>query len=425
MRITQVTRRFVRSAWGGTETAVLETSKQLLALGHETEIVTTNALADSDEELMDGVQVRRVPYFYPYVGLDHEARGKMDQKGGNMFSFRLLRLLGRQPLPDLIHLHTGKRIGGIARTVARRRGIPYVITLHGGFFDVPQEEVSAWTEPSKGAVEWGKVLGWWVGSRRVLEDAQAILCVGLEEHRRASEAFPGKRVIHMPNGVDPDRFRDGDGPRFRSRWGIPQAAPLLLNVGRIDPQKNQMQAIRTLHGLSGAHPNAHLALIGPVSDPRYKEELEREVGRLELQGRVTIIPGLPAEGQELVDAYHASDVFLLPSIHEPFGIVILEAWAAGVPVVASAIGGVPSFVTNGMSGLLVPSRDLEAMVASTNLILANPFARDTLAKGGYLKANRSFSWTQLTHRLVEVYRTVVDERSHAGETADSNRMEVA
>jgi glycogen(starch) synthase len=92
--------------------------------------------------------------------------------------------------------------------------------------------------------------------------------------------------------------------------------------------------------------------------------------------------------------------------------VILEAWAAGLPVVASEVGGVPSFVTDGMSGLLVPPNDLEAMVSSAELILDNTFARDTLSRGGNLKARRSFGWSQITDRLLDIYESVI--RSHQG-----------
>ena len=91
---------------------------------------------------------------------------------------------------ELIFVARG-RTGGIGRYVARRRGIPYVVTLHGGVFDVPAEEAQSLTDPTRGTLEWGKVLGWWVGSRRVLDDAAAILCVGLEEQRRALEAASG------------------------------------------------------------------------------------------------------------------------------------------------------------------------------------------------------------------------------------------
>ena len=171
MRTIQVPRRFVRQAWGGTETVILETSRRLPELGHETEILCPRALADGDEETIDGVKVRRTGYFYPYLGLSAEAKGQLDRKAGNLVSFPLLRELLTRPDLDLVHLHTGKRLGGMVRTAARVRGIPYVVSLHGGVHDVPEEEARTWTEPTAGTWEWGKALGWCFGSRRVLDDA--------------------------------------------------------------------------------------------------------------------------------------------------------------------------------------------------------------------------------------------------------------
>ena len=254
MNIVQVPRRFVRSHWGGTETVILETCKRLLKMGHHTEIICPDALADKDKEVMGGVHISRVPYFYPYLGLSHEAKEQLDRKGGNLFSFALMRALGKYQGLDLIHLHTAKRPGGIGRYMAIKRNIPYVVSLHGGVFDVPDEEAETWTAPTQGTLEWGKILGWWVGSRRVLDDAAAILCVGEEERRQTQQRFPDKKVLHLANGVDPDSFLTGDKDGFRNAYHIPSDACVIVTVGRIDPQKNQIFAIDLLPELIKINP---------------------------------------------------------------------------------------------------------------------------------------------------------------------------
>ncbi|KPJ97178.1 MAG: hypothetical protein AMS20_17515, partial [Gemmatimonas sp. SG8_28] len=309
MKIAQVPRRFVRSAWGGTETVVLETTKRMRARGHDAFVLCPDALADEAQETMAGVPVQRVPYFYPYAGLSAHARDEFDRAGGNMFSFTLLRELQRAPQLDLIHLHTGKRVGGIGRYVARRRRIPYVVSLHGGVFDVAHAPAARWTRPSRRAVEWGKVLGWWVGSRRVLFDADAVLCVGKRERDLAEQALPNQRVEYLPNGVDIERFAAGDGAAFRRRHAIPASARLVLTVGRVDPQKNQLAAIDALQGLRAGGLDAHLALIGPVTDEAYAHQVRRSVADHGLTAHVTLLPGVTPDSHELVDAYHAADVF--------------------------------------------------------------------------------------------------------------------
>jgi glycosyltransferase involved in cell wall biosynthesis len=409
MNIVQVPRRFVRSDWGGTETVILETSRRLLGMGHHTEIVCPNALADRDVEVIGGVRVSRVPYFYPYWGLRDGVRRQLDQKGGNLFSFALMRALKRYPALDLIHLHTAKRTGGIGRHVALKRRIPYVVSLHGGVYDVPAEEAHAWEAPTDGAFEWGKALGWWVGSRRVLDDAAAILCVGEQECLQTQRRFPQKRVLHLPNGVDAERFARGDGPGFRRRRGIPPQARVALTVGRIDPQKNQLFAVRALPELLAQDPDAHLLLVGHVTNDAYDHQLARAVREEGLERHVTIVRGLDAASQELVDAYHAADLFLLPSVHEPFGIVILEAWAAGLPVIASRVGGVPSFVSEGRDGVLFRVNDAGEFLRAFRGLAGNGERMRVLAEAGREKARGQYGWDRITGRLADIYEEVVRE----------------
>lgn len=403
MNVVQVPRRFVRQSWGGTETVILETSRRLLERGHRTEIACPNALASAATEVIGGVPVTRFPYFYPYWGLSAEARRQLDHKGGNLFSFALWRWLRAYPDLDLIHLHTGKRLGGIVRHVARARRIPYVISLHGGLLDVPGAEARSWVEPTQGTLEWGKLLGLWVGSRRVMNDAAAIICVGQEECRCVQQAYPETPAVHLPNGVDTGRFAQGDGGRFRRAHGLPADAWVVLGVGRIDPQKNQMLAVELLQALRATEPRAHLVLVGHVTNEPYAERLRAALREDGLAAAVTLIPGLDAHGQDLVDAYHAADVFLLPSVHEPFGIVILEAWAAGRPVVASRVGGVPSFVEDGSTGLLCPSGDAAAFLAALTRLRRDPGLAAALAAAGQRTVRERYSWEVITDRLLRIY----------------------
>ena len=407
MKILQIPRRFVRSNWGGTESVILETSCRLLQMGHQTEVLCPNILSNQASEHIQGIDVERTSYFYPYWGLNKTAREQMDLKAGNLFSFDLMRRLKQSAGLDLIHLHTGKRLGGIARRVARQRGIPYVISLHGGVHDVPQEEKESWTEPTCNAWEWGKLLGWWVGSRRVLDDAAAILCVGKAEYEKTQIAFPHKRVVHLPNGVDCDRFRRGDGDAFRKRHNLPTDARVMLVVGRIDPQKNQLAAIEMLPQLIASHPHAHLVILGHVTNPAYCDRLTNAVLQLNLQKHVRIVPGVDPASQELVDAYHAADLFLLPSIHEPFGIVILEAWAAGVPVVASAVGGVSALVNDRSNGLLFPSGDQAKALACVASLLGNQDLRSRLVRSAQVTAEARYDWKQITEKLAGLYEELV------------------
>jgi glycosyltransferase involved in cell wall biosynthesis len=409
MNVTQVARRFVREEWGGTETAILETSRRLLDAGHDTSIVCPNALAATNREQMDGVEVFRKPYFYPYLGLNRHARTQMDYKGGNLFSFALWRHLTKIPSLDIIHAHTGKRLGGIVRHTAKKLGIPYVLSLHGGLHDVPAEQMEQLIEPTKGAIEWGKLLGWWVGSRKVIEDAGAILCVGQREQELTQERFPDKRVLYFPNGVSPERYATGDRNSFRQLHGIPDDAFLVVMVGRLDPQKNQAMAIDAIRRLRDKHPNIYLLMIGHVTDPNYRTELQWMIDQSACPGRIALIPGLDPSNNALVDAYHAADLFVLTSKHEPFGIVILEAWAANLPVIATRVGGIRALIEDGVDGATVESEDSAALAGAISNLIESPDQRRTLAENGRNKAIKQYSWKHIADRLVHVYQEVIDE----------------
>lgn len=410
MRCVQLARRFAPSDWGGTETVVLETSKRLLELGCRTEVVCTTATDPRPQDVIDGVPVTRFPYFYPYLALSAESRKRLDKKGGSPFSFQLMGRLAMMPDLDLIHSHVGNRIGGIGRFVAERRNIPYVVSLHGGVFDVPPEEAATMVAPSRGSLEWGKVLGMLVGSRRYLEDAAAIICVGHRERELAQERFPDKRVVHLPNGVDAALFKSGDGPAFRRAYNIPQDAFVLVTVARIDGQKNQRLLLEVLPRLLAAHPKAHVLLVGSPTSESYHEGLLQLCAETGMREHVTIVAGLPVRSQALVDAYHAADVFVLPSIHEPFGIAILEAWASGLPVIAARVGGVPYFVKDGDDGLLFESKDGEGLLAHAKTLAASPQRRRALSETGRTKACEHYSWEHVTRLLLNEYERAIRAR---------------
>jgi glycosyltransferase involved in cell wall biosynthesis len=322
-----------------------------------------------------------------------------------------MRALFKTPQLELMHLHGLNRIGGIGRYVASKRKIPYVVSIHGGLFDVPTEEAASWAAPTKGAFDWGKVLGLWVGSRRVLKDASAILCVGYQESVLVQRRFPDNRVIYLPNGADTQRFSKGHGPAFRYKYQIPQDAKVVLTLARIDTQKNQHMPARLLQTFLEIAPETHLLIVGNVSNPPYQEELIRIVEAAGVGDHVTIIPGIPSDSQDLIDAYHAADIFLLPSFHEPFGIVILEAWSAGLPVLASNVGGIPHFVDDGVDGLLFDPSSDGSLVQVFRQLNSDETLAKRLAGAGRSKAFSEYDWDVITGKLVSIYEEVIRENS--------------
>ncbi len=411
--IIHVPRRFVAHEWGGTETVILEISKQQLAAGFHPKIITSMALAKESHNEMTGIPVQRHSHVYPFFGLNAADRAAMDKKGGNLLSLPLLAALLREPDVRLFHAHALKRLGGMVRTAARIRKKPYVVSLHGGIFDVPTAELDDLTKPIQGKFEWGKPFGALLGARRVLDDADHVICVGESESVKARQELDHDRVSYLPNGVDCQRFSQGNPTAFRERFSIPRDAFLIINMGRIDSQKNQLGLLEGFAKFHAQTPNARLLLIGPVTQPAYEAKLQAYIAANDLSSAVQIIPGLGNDSNSLVDAYHAADAFVLASRHEPFGIVVLEAWCAARPVIASRVGGLQSLIREGETGLFFDPDATDAanqLAAALVLLHKDSALRQRLGEAGKEEAFAHYDWSRITDRLEKIYQLA---ESHA------------
>lgn len=225
----------------------------------------------------------------------------------------------------------------------------------------------------------------------------------------AQQRYPRKKIVYLPNGVDTERFAKGDGAGFRRRRGIPKNAFVLLTAARIDFQKNQHFLARVLPELIRIRPDVHVLIIGHVTNEAYYAELMRAIDERGVRSHATVIRGLAGRSQELVDAYHAASLFVLPSIHEPFGIAILEAWASGLPVIASRVGGIPTFVEHGGDGMLFEADNEKSFIEAFQIVASSGELRAAIALAGHRKAREQYGWDKITRRLVDIYEEVLRE----------------
>ena len=404
--VVHVPRRFVAHEWGGTETVVLEIARQQRTAGLHPVIVTSMALAAKSDDEIAGIPIKRYPHMYPFFGLSCADRSAMDKKGGNLLSIALLRALLSEPDVRVFHAHAIKRLGGTVRTAARWRRKPYVVSLHGGIFDVPAAELSDLTKPIRGKLEWGRPFGALLGARRVLDDADHVICVGESEADKARASLSHGRISYLPNGVDCGRFGIGNGGGFRRQLNIQPEAFLIVNISRIDTQKNQLSLLEAFVRFRQKSPGARLVLIGPETQPDYGDRLRRFIASNGLSDSVTMIAGIGNDSDMLVDAYHAADAFVLPSRHEPFGIVVLEAWCAGRPVIASRVGGLQSLIDEGRTGLFFnpDSSDAAAeLTARLTALSSSPDLRRSLGENGRNEALAHYDWSRIAARLESIY----------------------
>ena len=400
--IIHVPRRFVSHEWGGTETVITEIAKQQQSAGFAPRIVTSRALSSQSRETIDGIPVERHRYCYPFLGLSQADKLAMDKKGGNLLSFSLFASLARASKARLFHAHALKRLGGTVARAAQIQRKPFVVSLHGGVYDVPAQELATMTKPLAGKFEWGRAFGALLGSRQLLDRADMVICVGQSEYDIARQQLPHDRISYLPNGVNFSKFKQGNGARFRALHGIKANAFVVLNVSRIDSQKNQQALIEAFYHVHRRDPSAVLVLIGPETQPWYAQQLRVTIAELGLGYAVKWLPGLAPSDPSLVDAYDACDVFVLPSMHEPFGIVVLEAWSAGKPVIASRVGGLKSLIRSEETGLFFDTTmELTVELLSLHRSVA---LRHTLGNAGRAQARKHYDWSQINRQLESLYQ---------------------
>jgi glycosyltransferase involved in cell wall biosynthesis len=409
MKIANIVRRFSFEEWGGTETVVWNAAKCLAQSDCVSDILCTRALSMVAEEEVNDVYIRRFPYFYPYFPLSRKNRARLDKKGGNPYSFALMNYLKKSDY-DILHCHTMARIAETVKLTARSRNIPYVVSFHGGCYDVPETEQKALVLPVKKSFNYGKFFDiFFKFDGRFIDDADGIICVGFNEYEITRKRFPNKLVEYIPNGVEVEKFNIRPEVDFRVMNGIPEDRKIVLCVSRIDYQKNQKRLIDFAVKMIRAGENLHCVIIGPVTADYYGQEVRDMITDNRIRDRVTIIEGLSPESRELVAAYHAADLFVLPSLHEPFGIVVLEAWSAGVPVIAAEVGGLKKLITGNQNGVFFDPESTDGLIEAYHRIFKNPSFREQLVNNGLQTVRENYTWTKITEKLLNFYKKVLDE----------------
>jgi glycosyltransferase involved in cell wall biosynthesis len=208
-----------------------------------------------------------------------------------------------------------------------------------------------------------------------------------------------ERLDLWQRGVDTDMYQPHlASAKMRSHLtqGNPDA-PLLIYVGRLSAEKE----IDRIKPVLEAIPNARLALVG--NGPN-KEALEAHFA-----GTNTYFVGY-LQGLELASAYASADAFIFPSRTETLGLVLLEAMAAGCPVVAANSGGIPDIVTDGVNGFLFDPNEPESAIVATRKLFADDSIRQQMRENARREAEK-WSWMAATSQLQDYYRTVLDSRS--------------
>lgn len=212
-----------------------------------------------------------------------------------------------------------------------------------------------------------------------------------------------RKVHRIHNGVDLSRFRPRQAPPgLRSSFDIPESARLVVSVGRFVPYKGYRYLVEAARLVEDSMPGVHWILVG---DGEQRQELEARCQLLGLKAHIHF----PGWREDIPEILSTCDLFVLPSLSEHFGRVVVEAMAMGKPVVATDAGGVPEIVIHGLSGLLVQPGQAAPLAEALLSLLRDPERMVRMGDAGRHRAEASFDLVRHVGAVESVYAVLMGE----------------
>ena len=409
MKVAHLLRKYNPVEWGGTETAVMRLVEGLRAHGTEPVVYCPRLAGASAADPFQnaGIPVKRFRSMLPVWRISEAQRQQMIAVGGNLLSFDLIGQLMREKALALIHTHTLNRLGGTALTIARLRRIPLVVTIHGGLFDLPKEVSAQLAHPREGGIEWGRVFGFLLRSKKVVEAADAVVTCNAREAELIAERHPRQRVLVQSHSINADLYERPSEAAIRQHFPALGDHPYLLVLGRLDPVKNQHWLLEQAPALLRKHPEMRLVFAGACTNEAYGSLLRTTIQTLGLQDRVLLAGGLPPEDPRLIGLLQQAAALVIPSQSETFGLVILEAWAAGTPVISSKTSGALGLLRHGENGWLFDLAEPAGFHAAVADVVAHPNHATAAVATGRAEVRKAYDSAVLTGRMKDLYSELI------------------
>lgn len=409
MRIAHFIHRYP-PALGGAESYFARLSCWLARRGHAVSVFTSNAC---DLEAFWAPQARRLPAGVRQEGPVLVARHPVRFIPGHRHILKALSLLpwSRLGLPtpmvarwqaftlscnpvlpslwdrcglatgfDVVHASAFPYAWPLlcAERLARRLRVPFFLTpfLHLGDPTDPADRTrAAYLQP---------------GLRRLLAEADGIFVqTGLEREAVLALGLPAQRVILQGLGVDPRESTGGDRQRAQDRWLLNPHLPCIGHLANLSEEKGSVDLLRAALTLWQAGERFQLLLAGPMM-PNFR----RFWRQVPLWAKRWVMLAGPLPEEHKADFYAALDLFALPSRSDSFGLVLLEAWTAGLPCVGYRAGGIAEVIRHEEDGLLAPCGDVRALAETLRTLLSDPERQRRLGASGRQRVLTSCSWEQ-------------------------------
>lgn len=382
---------------GGMNVYVLELSKRLAREGVQVEMFTraTSSKTPAVIDVCDGVKIHNV-VAGPFEGLSkNELPSQLCT-----FAREVLRAeAAREPgYFDVVHSHywLSGQVGALTRD---RWGVPLVHTMHT-MAKVKNDALASGDSPEPTA----RV----IGEGQVVAASDMLVANTDAEYKQLInlyDADPGRVEVVHP-GVDLDEFRPQDKAAARARLGLPASGKVVAFIGRIQPLKAPDIVLEAAAQLLRQRPELddHLTVViigGPSGTGLEKPELLTQLAHsLQISNSVRFVP--PVSRPALVQWMSAADLVCVPSYNESFGLVAVEAQAVGTPVIAAAVGGLPTAVAHNQSGLLIDGHEVSDYANGFEKVLLDEDLHQRLSTGALAHA-AEFGWDRTAKQTMEVY----------------------
>ncbi|MCI0694915.1 glycosyltransferase family 4 protein [candidate division KSB1 bacterium] len=348
--------------FGGGEVWMLRTLRALQERGHQVWLCCRPGTELAKRAVAQGVPVKLLAF-----------RGDFDP-----ITIARLAWFMKQERIEVVLTNMDKelRLGGIAAKIA---GVQAVIPRRG--IDYPLKN------------RWRYRLAYNVLATRVIANSEATKQALL---LKAPWLDP-KRIEVIYNGIDMQPFLQPSGGCLRTEWSIPQEAPLLGFVGQLDKRKGIEVLLEAFDRIYRQIPQVRLALVGrgPLQGM-----IESEVRRKNW-GDAILLPGFI---DDVIDVMQAIDILLLPSLWEGFGIVLIEAMAAGKPAISTNTSSMPEIIVDGQTGYLVPPGDAEMVANRAIALLQNPELRGQFGRAGRERVIELFTIERMIDQLENLFQ---------------------
>lgn len=367
---------------GGIELATSYLAKQLQATGNEVHILTSREPGMPTEENREGVIVHRL--YWP----------KLPMLGNALFQLNLF-LAVKKIDPEIIHCQNllMSTCGILTKTILKK---PYIVVGHGS--DVYL------------ARNLNRVTSFFLRKilKTTIRNANAVVALTDHMKQQIQEDY-GRSSIVIPDGVDLKKFSLAVTKQTaRTKLQLNPDEKIIVFVGHLRAIKGIEYLIRALEAIKSREPLIRLLIIGgPVAgglEPDEPDRLNGLVRKLGLVQSVTFVGSIPND--RVPEYLAASDIFVLPSLSEGFGIVLLEAMAAALPIVATNVTGIPSIIREGVNALLVEPRNAAQIADKVTILLNDPELRHRMSENNRLMVQK-YAWARVAKDLEQIYLSCI------------------